>query len=208
MKTFMRGAVLSLVTALSACVTVNVYFPAAAVEEAADRIVKEVYGAKVKEMQKQESAPQESAPATKDKSSAIDPTRAVGLLLEMMVAPAYAQQPNIDVDTPAINQIKGQMQTRHVQLVPYYNAGAIGLGATGLLVLRDPKAITLKDRGTVQELIMQENADRNALYTEIAKANDHPEWEPEIRTIFDRRWVANAPGGWWFQGAGGSWVQK
>ncbi|MFO1434980.1 MAG: YdbL family protein [Gammaproteobacteria bacterium] len=208
MKTFMRGALLSLMTALSACVTVNVYFPAAAVEEAADRIVKEVYGAKVKEMQDQKSAPQESAPAPKDKSSTIDPAHAVGMLLEMMVTPAYAQQPNIDVDTPAINQLKGQMQTRHGQLVPFYNAGAIGLGANGLLELRDAKAVSLKDRGTVQELIKQENADRNALYGEIAKANDHPEWEPEIRTIFDRRWVANAPSGWWFQDAGGGWVQK
>jgi uncharacterized protein len=212
MKTMMRGGLIMLLSALYACVTVNVYFPAAAVEEAADRLVKEIYNSKVREIEKKDSAPAPEggdAPAAKDKSSLLQqPARAFGELLTLMVPPAYAQQPDIEIDTPAINQLKGQMQARHGQLVPFYDAGAVGLAATGLLVMRDAKAVSLKDRGMVQELVAQENADRNALYREIANANGHPEWEPEIRTIFDRRWVANAPGGWWFQDAGGSWVQK
>lgn len=210
MKTLPRFAMLALGAALYACVTVNVYFPAAAVEEAADRIVKEVYGAKLKEMQQErapETKPDGEAPA-KEESGAMTPQHAVAVLLNALVPPAYAQQPDIDIDTPAINRLKGQMQARHGQLVPFYNAGAIGLASTALLVLRDPKAVSLKDRGIVQDLVAQENQDRNALYAEIATANGHPEWEPEIRTIFDRRWVANAPGGWWFQDASGNWVQK
>jgi hypothetical protein len=45
----MRARVLSIVTpslsafALGACVTINIYFPAAAAERAADRIIDEVY---------------------------------------------------------------------------------------------------------------------------------------------------------------------
>ncbi len=54
---------------------------------------------------------------------------------------------------------------------------------------------------------MDENADRNRLYKEIAKANAHPEWEKDIRQIFAERWIGNAPGGWWFQ-SGGKWLQK
>jgi hypothetical protein len=43
---------------------------------------------------------------------------------------------------------------------------------------------------------------------EIARANGHPEWEPDIRRTFADRWVANAPRGWWYQDASGAWKQK
>ncbi len=48
---------LSLATALSACVTINIYFPAAAAEKAADKLIDEVWQVKEK------AAPAE--PATK-----------------------------------------------------------------------------------------------------------------------------------------------
>ena len=60
----------------------------------------------------------------------------------------------------------------------------------------------------VQQLVAEENRDRNALYAEIARANGHPEWESEIRSTFARRWVDNAPGGWWYQDAAGVWKRK
>jgi len=186
-----------------------VYFPAAAVEQAADRIVKEVYGVKAEQQKQQEEKKQEPAG---DKRSDATPgsvsAHPVAALLDWMVMPAYAQAPDIDVSSPAINKLKGAMQARHQQLVPYYNSGAVGMTSNGLLALRDAKAVSLKDRGVVSQLVGEENADRNALYGEIARANGHPEWEREVRTIFDRRWVANAPGGWWFQNANSDWVQK
>ena len=44
MKQLLRAALLvALAQAMSACVTINVYFPAAAAERAADRIIDEVY---------------------------------------------------------------------------------------------------------------------------------------------------------------------
>lgn len=208
MKTLLRGAVLVLGGFLYACVTVNVYFPAAAVEQAADRIVKEVYGEKVKQMQENGKAPEAAPPEGNEQSGTLAPMAAVACVLEALVAPAYAQQPDINVDSPAINKLKAGMQARHARLTPFYSAGAIGLGSTGLLVVRDAKAISLKDRGAVQALVAEENKDRNALYSEIAAENGHPEWEPQIRAIFDKRWVANAPSGWWFQNADGRWVQK
>jgi uncharacterized protein YdbL (DUF1318 family) len=55
--------------------------------------------------------------------------------------------------------------------------------------------------------VADENADRNALYQEIARVNGQPQWEADIRSTFARRWVDNAPPGWWYQ-AGGSWQQK
>ena len=49
--------------------------------------------------------------------------------------------------------------------------------------------------------------DRKALYAEIARANDRPEWEAEIRATFARVWVEEVAAGTWYQ-ANGSWVQK
>jgi uncharacterized protein YdbL (DUF1318 family) len=78
----------------------------------------------------------------------------------------------------------------------------------GQIQIRDQKLVALKDRNTVSQLVGQENADRGALYSEIAKANGHPEWADEIRQTFARRWVENAPRGWWYINASGAWQQK
>ncbi len=67
----------------------------------------------------------------------------------------------------------------------------------------------LAERANVKRLVAEDNRDRSALYAEIAKANDHPEWEADIRKIFARRWVERgAKGGWFYQDAGGAWKQK
>ena len=51
---------LSLASILSACVTINIYFPAAAAEKAADKLIDEVWQVK------ERAAPQEpTEPATK-----------------------------------------------------------------------------------------------------------------------------------------------
>lgn len=43
MKTFLTSVALAMCLALSACVTINIYFPAAAAEKAADKIIDEVW---------------------------------------------------------------------------------------------------------------------------------------------------------------------
>ena len=112
------------------------------------------------------------------------------------------------VSTPGIERLKAQMKQHHRALEPFYTSGAVGMAGNGLIALRDPKLVSIKDRNTVNGLVAAENQNRNQLYTEIAKANGHPEWEREIRETFARRWVANAPGGWYFQDSGGGWKQK
>jgi uncharacterized protein YdbL (DUF1318 family) len=78
----------------------------------------------------------------------------------------------------------------------------------GLIAVRDLNAVALRDRKTVKSLVADENADRKALYAEIARANGHPEWEADIRKTFAERWIANAPAGWYYQNAGGQWQRK
>ena len=152
----MMGAV-TLGLLLSACVTINVYFPAAAAERAADRIIDEVWGEQVGKP----PAEGEAAPQTRLS------TPVLLAVLEALVPAAQAQR-------------------------PWYAAGAVDQTADGLVAMTNPGAVPLKDRAQVNGLVQQENLDRNALYREIALANGHPEWEPDIRATFARRWAERA----------------
>jgi len=206
------AAVLALPLALIACVTINVYFPAAAAQKAADRIIQDVYG-------KQPPAPQntpQNAPGSKpapDQSSRLSPPAeraAPNPLIRLvfaLVPPAHAGA-DLSISSPAIQRLTASMAARQKTLEPYYASGAIGLTNDGLIALREARAVPLRERNRLRKLIEQDNSDRNALYREIARANGHPEWEQQIRATFARRWVANAPKGWWYQNAKGKWVQK
>lgn len=116
-------------------------------------------------------------------------------------------QGNLEVDSPAISALKRSMQQRHAQLAPLYGSGAVGLAADGSVALRDASAVPLAQRAQANTLVAAENADRSALYREIARANGRPEWESDVRSTFALRWVQRAQPGWWVQ-QGGNWVQK
>lgn len=204
MTTVRKMRILPVLLFITGCITVNVYFPAAAAEQAADRIIKEIYGEKLERMQ--QPVPEEDDEQSSDEMPV---KRGVAIhLLDFLISPAHAQAADIDISSPAINALKESMKQRNAQLQPYYNSGAIGMDRKGLLTLRDPKAVSIKERNKVNQLIAAENRDRNALYAEIARANGHPEWEDDIRDTFARRWVSNAPSGWYFQDSSGSWKKK
>jgi uncharacterized protein YdbL (DUF1318 family) len=68
--------------------------------------------------------------------------------------------------------------------------------------------VALADRNRLRKLVSDDNADRNSLYREIATANNHPEWEADIRSTFAERWIANARAGWYYKKGDGAWTQK
>lgn len=174
------------------CLTVNVYFPAPEVRAAAQEIVEETWG--------------EGASATPQPGDA----QTSSLWRLMMPAAAHAAEgdPDINVSTAAIRQIKAQMATRAAQLKPHLRSGAVGLGGDGMLVVRDAGSLNLRDQAQVRRLVDAENRDRMQLYQEIAKANDLENGAAKrIQDIFAETWIANAEAGWWIQ-KGGSWSQK
>ncbi|MCB2426149.1 YdbL family protein [Methylophaga pinxianii] len=182
---------------LISCVTINIYFPAAAAEKAADRIIEDVWS--------RDEAP--AQPATPDETSQLNQNLPIAMqVLNWLVSPAQAEA-NLNINSPSINALQAKMKQRHERLHPYYQTGAVGLTSDGLITLREASAVPLKDRNTVNTLIAEENQDRKALYAEIARANGHPEWESDIQETFARRWISNAAKGWWYQ-QGGSWQQK
>ncbi|TVS12858.1 MAG: DUF1318 domain-containing protein [Wenzhouxiangella sp.] len=189
----MNLCAIAAVLTLAACVTINVYFPEAAAERAADRFIQDVLG----DNARSEPEPPSDAPATGFRWS--------GLL----VASAHAQAPNINIDSPQIQSIKQRMAERHRQhLSEWLNAGAIGLDKDGLIAILDRQAVSLAERRNLERVVGEENSDRRAVYREIAVANGHPEWEEEIRETFARQWIANARSGWHYQQSDGSWTQK
>lgn len=197
MTRWMTAAIATAGLALAACVTINVYFPEAAAEKAADRIIEEVWGPGERP-QEQSSLP--AGPGTVLVAAA----RGV---LELLVPTAQAQA-DINVSTPAIRKLTASMEARHAQLSAHYDSGAVGLTADGQVEIRDANAVPLAERNAVRKLVADEKADRSALYREIASANGHPEWEGDIRATFAQRWIAKARSGWWYQDAAGRWVQK
>jgi uncharacterized protein YdbL (DUF1318 family) len=188
--------------AFAACVTINVYFPAAAAEQAADQIIDKVTS----------GADAAAAPAPPPRT-AIDRAPILmlaGAVLERLVPAAHAQQSaDLDISSPEIRAITASMQARFAQLEKFFSSGAVGLTANGLIEIRDPNAAALAERALVKGLVAEDNRDRNALYAAIARANGHPEWESDIRGTFARRWVERgAQPGWFYQDGSGNWRQK
>lgn len=182
---------------LSACVTINIYFPAAAAEKAADKIIKDI---------------QQSTDVPEPSSGLSDWQVAMFVLfdraLNVLISPAHAQEANLSIDSPEIRRLTASMQSRFSGLKAFYDAGYIGIASDGMLVVRDASAVPLKDRSQVNRLVAAENADRNQLYQAIANANGHPEWTAQIKSTFAARWVGNAQSGWWYQAPNGSWRRK
>ncbi len=191
---------------LGACVTINIYFPAAAAEEAAREIVRDVLDTDKAQQQDQGS---ETGERKDDQTRVEQPALLllIGRLMEASVSAAHAAGADININTPAISRLRASMQKRQRALAAFYRSGAIGFDEQGLVAIRDLKAVALKDRNRVKKLVADENRDRNALYREIARANGHPEWEADIRKTFSRIWVEEAPKGYWYK-KGGSWKKK
>jgi len=200
MTRWMTTLIATAALGLAACVTINVYFPEAAAEKAADRIIEDVWGTGTGQTKGQE----QSALPRRPTDVLLAATRGV---LDLLV-PAAEAQADINISTPAIRRLTASMESRHGQLARYYDSGAVGLTAGGLVDLRDANAVPLAERNAVRKLVADENADRSALYREIASANGHPEWEADIRATFADRWIAKARAGWWYQDAAGRWKQK
>lgn len=188
---------------LVGCVTINVYFPEASAQKAADQFVGNVLGsAPVK------AAPADTAPAARPEPSAVrQPSASV---LDLLIPAAQAADaPDLRIQTPAVQAIQARMRTRfETVLQPLLASGAVGFTHDGMVAVRDASSIPLADRARANVAVADENRDREALYREIANANAHPEWAPQIRATFAKTWIERASAGWYYQDAAGQWQRK
>ncbi len=191
---------------LTACVTINVYFPAAEARDAAREFVEKV-------ISEPDAAPPEPAPAGGGMALQRRLDFAPGrfdpwMLLGIGSAQAQTAAPDITIKTPAIQAIQARMEARfNDTLRAGFDSGALGFTDDGLISVRDPAKIALKDRVAMNAAVADDNRDRKAVYREVAVANGHPEWEAQIRGVFAKQWISSARPGWWYE-AGGVWKQK
>jgi uncharacterized protein YdbL (DUF1318 family) len=198
--------------ALSACVTINVYFPAAEAKEAAREFVENVIGDEAQAPKPGERGPGGQSASLQRESDALAElasiARQVDIWAVLGVGAAHAQSPDITIKTPAIQAIQARMAERfESQLRAGFEAGALGFASDGTIVVRDASKLPLKDRVAINSAVADDNRDRKAVYREVAVANGHPEWEDRIREVFAKQWIDSARSGWWYQSAG-AWKQK
>jgi len=180
--------------ALPACLTINVYFPAPEIREAAEQIVTETWG------DGGAAAPQPTGQPQSRRGSVLD---------LLMPAAAHAEDVDINVSTAAIRKLKDSIAGRSGELKPYLRDGKIGIGKDGLLVIRDLGGVPLRDQANVRRLVDAENRDRASLYRAIAEANNlDASRVPDIQKIFAETWIEKAEKGWPIQKTDGSWTTR
>ena len=181
------------------CVTINVYFPAAAAQKAAQQIVKDVIG----------SAPATAAPAPAASAAPATSGGGMAAVLDLLIPVAQAAEPDMNISTPGIESIRASMHSEFKsQVEPLLRSGAVGFTANGNIGVRDLAAVPLAQRPQVNQIVASANDQRGQLYAAIANANGHPEWEPRIRAVFAQTWIQQARPGWYYQDSSGAWKQK
>ena len=193
---------------LAGCVTINVYFPAAAAQQAADNVIGNIIGP---DTSGETPAPPSSTQPPTPGGPSSQPEPLAMRALNAVIPAAYAaeSQPNIDIRTPAIQAIEARMRDRFQSILQGLLAsGAIGFTHNGDVAIRDASKIPLAQRGQATQAVAAENADRAELYKQIAVANGHPEWAQRMRESFAKQWISRARPGWYYQDASGNWQKK
>ena len=202
MRKFVGGLLGVLLVTLMGCVTINVYFPEAAAQKAADHFIGTV-------LDEGEPAP---APAKPEPAAAParKPEKPAAAVLDLLIPAAYADDaPDLRVRSATTETIRERMQDRfRHSLNGLLDSGAVGFTSNGLVIVRDAGSLPLSQRAQASATVADENRDRNALYREIAHVNGHPEWEAQIRAAFANGWIERAKAGWYYQAAAGAWKEK
>ena len=212
-----------------ACVTINVYFPEAAVKDLSEKIEDAV---------EREAAEGESADA--EPTAAAEPAVAkpaaarladgygarervswlrtaadvaAGTALRLLApAPVYAQTEEVaapEITNPAIRRIIQSRAARVRELGGHKASGAVGENNRALVEVRRLDALGLQERAAVQKLVRAENADRERMFKEIAAATGTDLSQlPQIRTTYAATLRQKARAGDWIQMPDGSWRQK
>ena len=205
-RQFFLGLLISL-SAIS-CVTINIYFPAAAAEEAAEKIVDEVLNL---DAMKNKPEPQSFNEGQYKKLSLEINLNNQSILVSMIdffIPTAQASQADISIETAKIRSLRNSMGKRQSKLLSFYQSGAIGFTNNGLIAITGVQRLSAKQKSTANKLIKAENSDRKKLYKEIANANGHPEWQSDIQKTFSHTWINKISSGWMYQTSSGKWQKK
>jgi uncharacterized protein YdbL (DUF1318 family) len=195
-----------------ACITINVYFPEAAIKDLSEQIEEEV----------QQQAGEDAATAGDGEATPtpspearlqVDPLQ---WLLSLGASTAWAEEeepdevPAPEISNPAIRKLIDSRAARLKTLVSLKARGVIGENNRGMVEIRTLEPLeSLKERAEVQRLVKAENADREQLYREIAAAeNVDPSQLERIGQTYAETLRDKAHPGEWIQLPDGRWTQK
>ncbi|MGQ4809181.1 hypothetical protein NKDENANG_02592 [Candidatus Entotheonellaceae bacterium PAL068K] len=186
-------------TVTCATITVNIYFPAAEIRDAAAHIEQEVRQEEEKEPTSAPQSPQNSRlwPGSWH------------LRLALGYTTATAQAINLTITTPTIRRLIAARKQRYPHLVSLFNSGVLGENNRGFVDLRALDELSLRHRARAKTLYEQENRDRQELYQALAKANNIPAQRvSDIASIFADEHRQQARAGWWIQDDNSRWKRK
>ena len=200
----MRSKSLKIVSAslfllfLLSCLTINIYFPEAEVQKAAEEIVEEIRKeAEDKKKEDKDSQMIQMEQAMSSGGGSFSP-----------VSPLYAQEAT-EVTTPKVRALQQSIKDRFPKIKPFFDNGNVGEGNDGLLKIRDESGLNLKDKAMLRNLVNDENNDRKNMYAEVARAMEIEASQiPRIQKIFAALWIKKANSGWWIQNEKGVWAKK
>jgi len=193
---FLGLPLLAFVAINCAVITVNVYFPTEAVEEAAEKIIDEIEGGGESQAKSEEGGRQshfwKNIPYCLSGNSTV-----------------YADEIDLNLTTPAIRKLIDSMKARNTEIMDFKDKGVIGETNDGMLAIRDMNALGGEEIRTVKRLLRAENKDREALYKELAVANKiDPADIDRIKAVFAKTRKSKAKPGHWHHDENGKWTQK
>jgi uncharacterized protein YdbL (DUF1318 family) len=209
------GGIIAMLTLTCARITVNVYFPAAELEDAAAQIEHEIRSETPGSRDPDATSPAPSSDALPKPPVEPKPQGAIFWSLwrhvRLHIGPtlAEAQEINVNIQTPTIRSLIASRKQRYTSLRPLLDQCILGETQNGLVDLTSQPGISLQDQARAKQLRDQENRDRQKLYQEIATANHLPAARVgDVAAIFATVNRREAQSGWCIQEANGKWQKK
>ncbi len=179
-----------------AVITVNVYFPTEAVEEAAEKIIDEIEGG-------------EDVQAELDNSEQHSFFHTNIPFIVFGNSTVYAEEIDLNLTSPAIRKLIDSMKARNSEIMHFKDKGVFGEANDGMLANKNMSDLDGNEIRTVNRLRRAENNDREALYKELAVANKIDLSEiNRIKAVFAKTRRSKAKLNHWYQDEKGKWTQK
>jgi uncharacterized protein len=89
----------------------------------------------------------------------------------MIASTAFAGEPNISLQNPAIEKLQARMTSRAAKVNEWKSKSAMGEESTGLLKQLPVAGQGLAEKKEVRDLVVAENEDRYAMFRELILAN-------------------------------------
>jgi hypothetical protein len=131
---------LAFVVISCAVITVNVYFPTEAVEEAAEKIIDEIQSG-------------EDAQSTAGNSDQQSFFKMPVLFNVFSGSTVYADEIDLNLTTPAIRKLVDSMKARNAKIMQFKDKGAIGETNDGMLAIREMDGLGGEEIRTVNRLL-------------------------------------------------------